>query len=123
MAQELLERRRRHEVIVKNPRRRGFGNRGTANHVKTPALKTQQMEQVALNQFFRWAYEKKRLMRFQVRLAVSSPSRKENEGRRAAFDNHEWNVLTRNLLSWTQGVGKFAVDCLNEYHRHLFAIS
>ena len=106
------------KLIVKNPRRRGLGNRGTANHAKTPALKTLQMEQVALNQFFRWAYEKKRLMRFQVRLTVNSSSKKDNEGRRATFDNHEWNVLTRNLLSWTQGVGKFAADRLNEYHRH-----
>jgi len=54
-------------------------------------------------------------MRFQVRLTVNSSSKKDNEGRRATFDNHEWNVLTRNLLSWTQGVGKFAADRLNEY--------
>jgi len=106
------------KIIVKNPRRRGLANRSTANHAKSPALKTLQMEQVAINQFFRWAYEKKRLMRYQVRLSVNASSGNGKDGRRATFDNHEWNVLTRNLLSWTQCVGKFANDRVNEYHRH-----
>lgn len=106
------------KLIVKNPRRRGLANRTTANHAKSPALKTLQMEQVALNQFFRWAYEKKRLMRFQVRLSVTSTSNNGKEGRRATFNDHEWIVLTRNLLSWARGIGKFANDRLNEYHRH-----
>lgn len=106
------------KVIATNPRRRGLPNRTTANHAKTPALKTLQMEQVALNQFFKWAYQKKRLMRYQVHLSVNSSSGNGKEGRRATFDNQEWNVLTRNLLSWGQGVGKFSADRLNEYHRH-----
>jgi len=106
------------KAVVKNPRRRGLGNRGTGNHAKVPALKTLQMEQVALNQFFRWAFEKRRLMRYRVTLSVPISSKKDNEGRRATFDNHEWNILTRNLQSWAECVGKFKGERLNAYHKH-----
>jgi hypothetical protein len=104
--------------IVKNPKRRGLPNRGTANHAKNPALKSLQMEQAALNQFFKWASQKKRLMRFPVHLTVPPTQKKDNEGRRPAFDKLEWNSLTRNLQSWAEGVGKYKGERLTQQHMH-----
>ena len=49
-------------------------------------------------------------MRFAIKLKVVAGQRQKDEGRRATFTNAEWNVLTRNLLSWAEGKGKYAAD-------------
>ena len=57
-------------------------------------------------------------MRFAIKLKVVAGQRQKDEGRRATFTNAEWNVLTRNLLSWAEGKGKYAADRTNAFHKH-----
>jgi integrase len=57
-------------------------------------------------------------MRFAIKMKVVASQREKHEGRRATFTGEEWNVLTRNLLSWAEGKGKYADGRLNAFHRH-----
>jgi hypothetical protein len=101
-----------------NRRRKGLKTHSSYNAKKNVSFTTLRMEQSALNQFFNWCYSSKRYIRYPIKLKVDASQRQKQEGRRATFNNAEWNVLTRNLLSWAEGKGKYADDRLNEYHRH-----
>ena len=103
------------KLIAYNRRRKRAKSYTTHNAKKTPAIKTLKMEQSALNQFFHWCFSTKRMMRYPIKMTVDSEG---NEGRRPSFDNDEWRVLTRNLLSWAEGKGKYADDHINAFHRH-----
>jgi hypothetical protein len=101
-----------------NRRRKGMKTSSSHNAKKNVSFTTLRMEQSALNQFFNWCYSSKRYIRYPIKLKVVASQRQKQEGRRATFNNAEWNALTRNLLSWAEGKGKYADDRLNEYHRH-----
>jgi hypothetical protein len=106
------------DAIQYNRRRRRLKTHSTYNAKKVVAFKTLSMEKSALNQFFSWCHSTKRFMRFAVRLKVIASQKERNEGRRATFAKEEWNVLTRNLLSWADGKGKYADNRLNSFHKH-----
>jgi hypothetical protein len=103
--------------ISYNRRRKGMKNHST-NAKKEPAYTTLQMEKSCLNQFFDWCHITKRFMRYAIRMKVISSQKQKNAGRRASFDNNEWNALTKNLLSWADGKGKYAGDILTSFHKH-----
>lgn len=98
-----------------NPKRRGAKTLGTANAKKSPALKTMQMEQSALNQIFYDAFERGRMQQvFKMRVA----SKDKTPSRRAGFDTgSEYLVLVRNLRSYRDCVGRFASEGLNAWHK------
>ena len=106
------------QQIEYNRRRKGMKTHSTHNAKKNVSFTTLRMEKSALNQFFTYAHETKRWIRYPIRLKLVASQRQKLEGRRAAFNNAEWNVLTRNLLSWADGKGKYAEDKLNSFHRH-----
>jgi integrase len=103
--------------ISYNRRRRGLKTHSTHNAKKIVSFTTLRMEQSALNQFFAYVYATKRYIRYPIKLKATA-SQRGGEARRPAFSSEEWNVLTRNLLSWADCKGKYASDRLNEYHRH-----
>ncbi|SEN97400.1 Phage integrase family protein [Pseudorhodobacter antarcticus] len=98
-----------------NPKRRSAKTLGTANAKKTPALKTLQMEQSALNQIFYDAMERGRMQQIvKMRVAVNG----QTQNRRAGFDTaSEYLVLVRNLRSYRDCVGRFASEGLNAWHK------
>ena len=104
--------------IEYNRRRKGLKSHSTHNAKKAVSFTTLRMEQSALNQFFNWCHSTKRFMRFAIRAKVVGSQNEKQEGRRATFTREEWNVLTRNLLSWANGKGKYANDRLNAFHKH-----
>jgi hypothetical protein len=104
--------------IDKNPRRRNAKSQGSHNAKKSPSNKTLQMEQVSLNQFFRWVFEKKRWMRFSVTMKFIGRAKEQNEGRRATFDQNEWQMIIEGLDRWSNKQAEFKNDRLNDYHRH-----
>ena len=93
-----------------NPRRREAKGRGTLNFTHHPSNKTLLMEQSALNQIFSDASQLRRIQ-FLVKLKAPRPNR--SDGRRPAFDGDEWEVLTRHLHEWVDGMGRYAGDRLN----------
>jgi hypothetical protein len=101
-----------------NRRRKGMKTVSTHNAKQVVAFKTLSMEQSALNQFFNWCHQTKRFMRFAIKMKVVASQKEKNDGRRATFTAQEWQVLTRNLLSWSQCKGKYAGGRVNEWHRH-----
>ena len=101
-----------------NHLRRNMKTHSTHNAKKVVAYKTLAMEQSALNQFFDWCCSTKRYIRYPIKMKVVASQKHKEEGRRATFTNSEWNVLTRNLMSWAFSKGKYANDRLNEFHRH-----
>jgi integrase len=103
--------------ISYNRRRRGLKTHSTHNAKKIVSFTTLRMEQSALNQFFTYVYATKRYIRYPIKLKVTA-SQRGGDPRRPAFSSEEWNVLTRNVLSWVNGKGKYANDRVNEYHRH-----
>ena len=98
-----------------NPKRRSAKTLGTANAKKTPALKTLQMEQSALNQIFYDASERGRTQQvFKMRVAATD----RTPSRRAGFDTaSDYLVLVRNLRSYRGCVGRFASEGLNAWHK------
>lgn len=97
-----------------NPRRRRSKGQSTANAKSKPAHKTLLMEQSALNEIFADALRNKRMQTI-IRLKV--PRGPREDGRRPAFDEHEWKVLVEHLEQWSEAQGIYAKDRLNEYHR------
>ena len=104
--------------IAYNRRRKRAKSYSSFNVKKDVSFTTLRMEQSALNFFFNWCYSTKRLMKYPIRMKVDAGNDEKNEGRRPSFDNEEWRALTRNLLSWAEGKGKYSDDRLNAFHRH-----
>jgi integrase len=104
--------------IEYNRRRKGLKTHSSHNVKKDVSFTTLRMEKSALNQFFSFAYETKRWIRYPIKLKLVASQRQKLEGQRSVFDNAEWNVLTRNLLSWVEEKGKYAGGRVNSFHRH-----
>ena len=97
-----------------NPRRFRAKTISSHNAKKTPAQKTLLMEQSALNQIFTDALLRKRIHH---QILMRAPVISKRDTRRPTFDDHEWNVLTTNLLHWSRAVGRFADGRVHALHR------
>lgn len=104
--------------IEYNRRRRGMRTHSTHNAKKNVSFTTLRMEKSALNQFFSYAYQTKRWIRYPIKLQLVASQRQKLEGRRATFTAEEWDVLTINLLNWATQRGKYSDDRLNAFHKH-----
>jgi hypothetical protein len=104
--------------VAYNRRRKGMKTHSTYISNKAASFTTLRFEQSALNQFFHWCYSTKRFMRYAIRMKAVASQRQKTDSRRATFTAQEWNVLTRNLLSWVEEKGKYAGGRLNSFHRH-----
>jgi hypothetical protein len=104
--------------VAYNRRRKGMKTHSTYISNKAASFTTLRFEQSALNQFFHWCYSTKRFMRYAIRMKVAASQRQKMDTRRATFTAAEWNVLTRNLLSWVEEKGKYEGGRLNSFHRH-----
>jgi len=96
-----------------NRKRRDAKTRTTHNAKKTPAQKTLQMEQSALNQIFFDAVERGKT---QQTFKLKAPRLGKQDSRRAGFTDEEYAVLVRNLRSYRDSVGKFKAVRVNEWH-------
>lgn len=72
------------------------------------------MEQSALNQIFQDAARQQRT-RALIRLQAPRPNRLDT--RRPPFDDDEWEVLTRHLHDWAEGLNFYQSDKVNAYHK------
>ena len=72
------------------------------------------MEQSALNQIFQDAARQQRT-RALIRLQAPRPNRLDT--RRPPFDDDEWEVLTRHLHDWAEGINFYQSDKVNAYYK------
>lgn len=102
-------------LLKYNPKRRGSKTLGTTNAKSSPALKTLQMEQSALNQIFFDAFERGRMQQVvKMRVAANGAV----PGKRPAFDSEtERKILAQNFRRYRECAGRFASDGLNEWHK------
>ena len=109
------------KLITYNPKRRDAKTKSTGNHAKTPAQKTLQMEQSALNQILFDAFERGRtqqVFKFKApKLKRTSGSQSDSKARRPFFQDAEYTSLTRNLRSYRDCVGIFKPVRINESHK------
>ena len=96
-----------------NPKRKAAKNKSTHNVSKTPANKTLQMEQSALNMIF---YDARTRGRTQQDIRFKAPTNGATDSQRASFTEDEYNTLTRYLRSFRDNVGIFTAKRLNKWH-------
>ena len=97
-----------------NPKRRGTKNSATPNAKQTPAQKTLQMEQSALNQIFFDAVERNRT---EQRFRLKATSVDNGDGQRAGFNADEYKQLYTYLRSYRDATGVFKGERLNSWHK------
>lgn len=81
------------------------------------------MEASLINEVFRAAFDEGEMPR-QIKVSAGDAIHKNQrgDGYRDSFTNHEWRVLTRNLLSYANNVGKHRSDRMHSLHsfqRHM----